>query len=60
MTVAIAIVIDGQRRVGELRMSAEEFDRIMGKALQVKPEATPKAKRATKPKVTGGKRRPAK
>jgi hypothetical protein len=28
----------------ELRMSAEEFDRIMGKALQVKPEGTPKAK----------------
>ena len=24
--------------VGELRMSAEEFDRIMGKALQVKPD----------------------
>jgi len=33
---------------GELRMSAEEFDRIMGKALQVKPEGTPKTKRSRK------------
>ena len=33
----------------DLRMSAEEFDRIMGKALQVKPEGTPKAKRRQKP-----------
>jgi hypothetical protein len=31
----------------ELRMSSPEFDRIMGQALQVKPEAT-KAKKAKK------------
>ncbi len=37
--------------VGELRMSAEEFDRIMGKVLQVKPEdartqtSSPKARK---------------
>jgi hypothetical protein len=31
----------------ELRMSSKEFDRIMGRALQVKPEA-PKRKQATK------------
>jgi hypothetical protein len=35
-----------------LRMSAAEFDRIMGKALQVKPEKAPKGapKPATKSK----------
>jgi hypothetical protein len=31
----------------ELRMSSKEFDRIMGRALQVKPQAQ-KPKRATK------------
>ena len=31
----------------ELRMSSKEFDRIMGRALQVKPKAQ-KSKRATK------------
>lgn len=46
----------------ELRMSAEEFDRIMGKALQVKPEGTPKVKSRRKPaaKPKRGKRPPAK
>lgn len=33
--------------VGELRMSAAEFDRIMGLALRVKPEATKAKKRAS-------------
>jgi hypothetical protein len=31
-------------KLDDLRMSAEEFDRITGKALQVKPEGTSKAK----------------
>lgn len=31
---------------GELRMGADEFDRIMKRALQVRPE--PKAEKATK------------
>ena len=44
----------------ELRMSAEEFDRIMGKALQVKPEGTPKPKQRPKPKASRAKKRPAK
>ncbi len=44
----------------DLRMSGEEFDHIMGKALQVKPEAAPKAKRAKKPKARREKRRAAK
>jgi hypothetical protein len=44
----------------DLRMSGEEFDRIMRKALQVKPEGTPKAKRRPKPKATRAKKRPAK
>jgi len=44
----------------DLRMSAEELDRIMGKAIQVKPEATPKAKRARKSKATTRTGRPAK
>lgn len=42
----------------ELRMSGKEFDRIMGKALQVKPENTKKPKRSSKPK-TAPKRRAA-
>jgi len=29
----------------DLRMSSKEFDRIMGQALRVKPEAADKAKR---------------
>jgi hypothetical protein len=41
-------------------MSNKEFDRIMGQALQVKPEGTPKAKRRSTPKATGGKNRAAK
>jgi hypothetical protein len=36
----------------ELRMNAEEFDRIMGKALQVKPEERHKAKPQAKPRKT--------
>jgi hypothetical protein len=32
----------------ELRMSAKEFDRIMGKALQVKPKTAKKPKKAPK------------
>lgn len=39
----------------ELRMSSKEFDRIMGRALQVKPE-TRKPKRSTKPKPAAKKR----
>ena len=39
-----------QKPVADLRMSAKEFDRIMGAALQVHPEAAPKPKRAAKPK----------
>lgn len=31
-------------------MSAEEFDRIMGKAIQVKPESAPKTKGKRKPR----------
>jgi hypothetical protein len=38
----------------DLRMTGKEFDRIMRKALQVKPaKGRPKTKRATKPKATG-------
>jgi hypothetical protein len=44
----------------DLRMSAEEFDRIMGKALQVKLQDTPKAKPATKSRAVSRKRRPTK
>ena len=32
------------KAVDDMRMSAGEFDRIMGKALQVKPETAKKAK----------------
>jgi hypothetical protein len=39
----------------DLRMSSAEFDRIMGKALQVKPEAA-RSKKAKKP----AKKKPAK
>lgn len=46
--------------VGELRMSAKEFDRIMGHALQVKPEAASKAKGQRKTKTPVGKKLPAK
>jgi hypothetical protein len=31
----------------EMRMSSKEFDRIMGRALQVKPKVAKKPKRAT-------------
>lgn len=41
----------------DLRMSGEEFDRIMGKVLQVKPERTPKAKRRQKPAVNPKRRK---
>ncbi|MGO9429254.1 hypothetical protein [Rhodoblastus sp.] len=41
----------------DLRMSAEEFDRIMGKALQVKPEGTLKATPPSKTKASAPKRR---
>ncbi len=44
----------------ELRMSAKEFDRIMGQALQVRPEAVSKAKRQPKANAAVGKKRPAK
>ena len=37
----------------DMRMSASEFDRIMGKALQVKPKDGKPKKRKTKGKVTG-------
>ena len=40
----------------ELRMSSAEFDRIMGRALQVKPEGAQKPKRATKAKAARKKR----
>jgi hypothetical protein len=40
----------------ELRMSGREFDRIMGQALQVKPEDTQKPKRSTKSKAARKKR----
>lgn len=40
----------------DLRMSATEFDRIMGKALQVKPEQSNKPKQA-KPKMASKKAR---
>ena len=46
--------------IGDLRMSAEEFDRIMGKALQVKPEDAPKAKGKRKLRKRTAKRSPAK
>jgi hypothetical protein len=39
-------------------MSGEEFDRIMGKALQVKPERALKAKRRARPNVLGKKAQP--
>jgi hypothetical protein len=41
----------------ELRMSSKEFDRIMGRALQVKPEEAKKPRRETKakPKATNKK-----
>jgi len=35
---------DKTKAAGELRISLKEFERIMGKALQVKPEGTKKAK----------------
>jgi hypothetical protein len=39
-----------KKPVEELRMSSAEFDRIMGRALQAKPEATTaKKKKAKKP-----------
>jgi hypothetical protein len=42
----------------ELRMSSKEFDRIMGQALQVKPEgAAERAKPAAKRKAARKKRR---
>lgn len=45
----------GQHKpVGELRMSNNEFDRIMRRALQVHPEA-PKTKKPTKMKAAGRK-----
>jgi hypothetical protein len=44
----------------ELRMSAQEFDRIMGEALQVRPERSLKAKSRAKPKTKRAKTRPAK
>ncbi len=40
----------------DFRMSGKEFDRIMGKALQVKPEDAQKPKRAKKTKTTRKKR----
>lgn len=40
----------------ELRMSSKGFDRIMGLALQVKPEDAQKPKRATKTKTVRKKR----
>lgn len=48
------------KAVGELRMSAAEFDRIMGRALQVKPEDTKKSKRPAKTKTARKKRSAAK
>ena len=32
-------------KTGDFRMSGKEFDRIMGKALQVKPKASGKSKK---------------
>lgn len=40
----------------DLRMSSKEFDRIMGKALQVKPEDDRKAKASAKSKKARTKR----
>jgi hypothetical protein len=40
----------------EMRMSAKEFDRIMGQALQVRPEDAKKPKRAKKAKTAPKKR----
>lgn len=46
--------VQKKKPADELRMSSAEFDRIMGQALQVKPEAASskkKAKKATKKKT---------
>jgi rRNA processing protein Gar1 len=45
-----------KKPVEELRMSSAEFDRIMGQALQVKPEEVKKSKRP-KPKAKNKKSR---
>jgi hypothetical protein len=37
--------------LGKLRMSGSEFDRIMRKALQVKPDGEPEKKRKSKAKT---------
>jgi hypothetical protein len=42
--------------IGELGMSSKEFERIMGQALQAKPENAPKRKRAAKSKAERKKR----
>ena len=43
--------------VGELRMSAEEFDRIIGKALQAKPDVPCKKNRSVRRALSPRKRR---
>jgi hypothetical protein len=45
----------GHKPADELRMSSKEFDRIMGQALQVKPEEVKKSKRS-KPEATNKKK----
>jgi hypothetical protein len=40
------------KRTDEMRMSAKEFDRIMGQALRVKPQETKAAKLTAKIKAT--------
>jgi hypothetical protein len=46
------------RPADELRMSGKEFDRIMSRALQVKPESTYKPKRSMKAKGPRKKTKP--
>jgi hypothetical protein len=48
-----------KKAIEELRMSSTEFDRIMGHALQVKPEAA-SAKKTKKAKTKKAKKQPIK